>query len=222
MLLSRQGTNCFPLQNLEASLYHVIHGSDCASTADIEEVLVLLIKTGADIYERDLEHGTISDLVCSRITAYRIESREYQNSRNHDFVLRELWSRALTRCGFDAEDVIQTSLRLEKSALAFKSQSEAGLGLISPRVFCTICEDDEESEIDNEDYEDFSEEDKCGTIYDESEESIEVDNEMDTFRDEQSASSEGLMEMDPEESNRPFLSSEDRIFLEQDAQVWME
>ena len=220
LLISRQGSNRFPIQNLEACLHWIIQGSEFCSPVNLEEVLVLLIRAGADVLQRHPHHGTVSDLASSAKACYIYG--DSGSEHNGDFALRELWSRALTRSGFDAEKVIETSLRLPRSPFALKSREEGRSGAIAPGVFYKIPSKYEESETEDENYEDASEEGKRETMYDSSEEDSEEDDEMDDFSDDQSASSGAQMELDPRETNSFSLSSEDRMLLEQDAKVWTE
>ena len=58
-----------PVQNLSNCLHLAVHGSSYASASEIKDVLALLIKAGADVYERDEWGNTVSDAVCDPYTA---------------------------------------------------------------------------------------------------------------------------------------------------------
>ena len=96
LLLSRQGQAGLPTQNLHGSLLSAICGSYFVDADDMKEVLVLLVKAGANIHDK-LYGMTVSDFACERRAAYALVTG-YQCSR--DLRLRRIWSDALSACGY--------------------------------------------------------------------------------------------------------------------------
>ena len=78
----------------------------------MKAAVILLIREGADVYARDHRRHSVSDIACSKKTKTRHapEQRRY----NHDLLLREIWTEALSACGCNAEEVISTGTRMEE------------------------------------------------------------------------------------------------------------
>ena len=114
LLLHRQGKGGLPIQHLNGCLHSAILGSFRADLEDMKAALILLIRGGADVYDRDDREHSVSDIACSKETKFRHAVERYQSCYNHDLLLRKIWTEALNACGYDAEEVISTSTRLEE------------------------------------------------------------------------------------------------------------
>ena len=82
------------------------------------EALILLIREGADVYAKDHSERSVSDVACCTETEWRDGSEltpgRYKKRVNHNLRLKEIWTEALSACGYDAEEVISTSMRVEE------------------------------------------------------------------------------------------------------------
>ena len=112
LLLRRQGEGGLPVQNLDSCLHQAIYGSKHASQNEVIEVLILLIKGGANVYAENFEKETVSQIACCRTTSWSLYSHDYDDNR--DLHLREIWIKALKACSYDAEAVISASVRVEE------------------------------------------------------------------------------------------------------------
>ena len=112
LLLRRQGKGGLPLQHLNGCLHLAILGSKYVDLDEMKAALILLIRGGADVYARDRSGHSVSDIACSKDTKWTNVQR--WNRCNHDLLLREIWTEALSACGFDAEEVISTGTRMEE------------------------------------------------------------------------------------------------------------
>ena len=112
LLLRRQGKGGLPIQHLNGCLHLAILGSPYADLDEMKAALILLIRGGADVYARDHCEHSVSDIACSKETNFRHAPK--QNRSNHDLTLREVWTEALSACGYDAEEVISTCTRIEE------------------------------------------------------------------------------------------------------------
>ena len=111
LLLRRSGTQEIPVQNLVGCLYLAIRETHLAEPDELKGILNALLQAGADPYER-AEYETVSEVTCDPHVML-CDSRMARR-HNHDLVLRDIWSQALTACGYDAEEVISNSLRLRE------------------------------------------------------------------------------------------------------------
>ncbi len=112
LLLRRQGKGGLPIQHLNGCLHLAISGSLYTGLDEMKAALVLLIRGGADVYARDHRGHSVSDIACSKETEFAHFPGKYR--RNHDLALREIWTEALSACGYDAEEVISTGTRMEE------------------------------------------------------------------------------------------------------------
>lgn len=207
-------------------------GSDYASLLEMEQVLVRLIKAGANILQRHDYYRSVFEMACSESTCYYTSSNGGSRVYNSDFVLKDVLSRALSNCGFDADKEIERGLKSPGLPLTYDRFKEAlertslATGYILHEEWDFIkASCNHRISTTDEDSENTSENDGCETIYEDSEdecENIQDDDSSSINEVEEFASSGEPMEEDPEISNPPFLNSEARLFLEQDAQVWMD
>lgn len=109
-----QDVSKFHDQDLTGCLHFVIKGSSCECPEGLTNALTLLIKRGANVYARDAYGLSVSDHACSARTKWRDDSDRLDGKYNHDLRLRVLWTEALNASGYDAEDVISRSLRVEE------------------------------------------------------------------------------------------------------------
>ena len=112
LLLRRQGKGGLPMQDLNGCLHFAILGSHYAELDEMKAALILLIRGGADVYARDRRGRSVSDIACSKETKWKYPPGHYRC--NHDMPLRKIWTEALNACGYDAEEVISTSMRMEE------------------------------------------------------------------------------------------------------------
>ena len=114
-LLRRQGTGGLPIQHYNGCLHSIISGSPYVDLDDVKAALILLIRGGADVYARN-DHGySVSDLTCRKDIGITYAVGKYEMyRRNHDHLLRKIWMEALSACGYDADEVISTSMRMEE------------------------------------------------------------------------------------------------------------
>ena len=96
----------------DSSLHLAIENSSSRSAKDIKDVLVLFIRHGADVYAKDSSGRSVSSIVSDKGT---IVSKPWDDVKcyNSDLQLRKVWAEALTTCGYDTEEVISSSLRIE-------------------------------------------------------------------------------------------------------------
>ena len=117
LLLRRQGKGGLPIQELDGCLHKAILGSYYADQDGIREVLILLIRAGADVYARDDSRRSVSYIACRAETKWIDNSTSYGKSRyeelSNDLRLRKIWTEALSACGHDAEEVISTTMHLK-------------------------------------------------------------------------------------------------------------
>ena len=118
LLLHRQGKGGLPIQHLNGCLHMAILGSYYADLDEMKAALILLIRGGADVHSRDNVYASdnswysVSDIACSKETKWLDPPGHYRC--NHDMPLRRIWTEALNACGYDAEEVISTSMRMEE------------------------------------------------------------------------------------------------------------
>ena len=111
-LLRRPGKGGLLIQHLDGCLHSAILGSPYADRDETKAALILLIREGADVYARDCQGRSVSDIACTKRT--RISYTLHQYGYNHDLLLRKIWMEALSECGYDAEEVISTTTRVEE------------------------------------------------------------------------------------------------------------
>ncbi len=84
----------------------------------IREALILLVKWGADVYARDDSGRTVSQIACCRKTRWFdrscLDRRHEGRFFNRDLRLKEIWMDVLSECGYDPEEVISASVRVEE------------------------------------------------------------------------------------------------------------
>lgn len=119
LLLHRQGKGGLPIQQLHGCLHLAILGSHHAEIDELTDALILLIREGADIYARDRSGYSVSDIACCKKTRWRYGANYgpdhfFESPYNLDLRLRSIWMEALTACGYDAEEVISSSTRIEE------------------------------------------------------------------------------------------------------------
>ena len=118
LFLCRQGKGGLPIQNLDGCLHNAIHGTIIGSQYELKKTLTLLVKGGADVYARDDLGRTVSEIACCTETRwYNGSWLDFQTSRrtvNFDLRLKKIWMDALSVCGYDPEEVISASKRVEE------------------------------------------------------------------------------------------------------------
>ena len=113
LLLRRQGKGGLPIQHLNGCLQYAVFGSDYADLDEMKAALILLIRGGADVYARDRHGRSVSDIACNELTRFMDAANPYRWCHNHYLPLRRTWTEALSACGYDAEEVISSSTRME-------------------------------------------------------------------------------------------------------------
>ena len=85
-----------------------IYGSDMESPEGLRDALILLIINGADVYARNGDGRSATDIANDARTEWRYDRWWHINS---DLRLKDIWSEALTACGYDPEEVFDKSLQ---------------------------------------------------------------------------------------------------------------
>ena len=122
LLLDRGADPRYRVQNYGSCLHYAILGSSMESPEGLRDSLILLVKNGADVYSRDTCGCSVSDIACEPKTEWRISPTRRQDNRN--LQLQEIWAEALTACGYDAEEVMSSSIRVEESSESDDNVSE--------------------------------------------------------------------------------------------------
>lgn len=112
LFLRRQGKAGLPIQNLYGCLHKAIYGTCFAHQHELRGALVLLVSRGADVYARDDLGRTVSEIACCKKTKYYVTYGK--RTVNRDLCLKEIWMYALSVCGYDPEEVISASVRVEE------------------------------------------------------------------------------------------------------------
>lgn len=114
LFLRRQGQGGLPIQNLHGCLHEAIHGTAIGCQQEIIETLILLVRGGADVYARDDSGLTVSEIVCCKKTKWFCGSRYWRPRVKRNLRLKKIWINVLSVCGYDPEEVISASVRLEQ------------------------------------------------------------------------------------------------------------
>lgn len=138
LLLRRQGKGGLPIQHLNGCLHSAILGSQYVDLDEMKAALILLIRGGADVYARDYRGHSVSDIACSKETRYQHAPAHI--GYNHDLLLREIWTEALSACGYDAEEVISAGMRMEE----LPDDDDESTSAQHEEYNCTGCDDSEE------------------------------------------------------------------------------
>lgn len=118
LFLCRQGKGGLPIQDLHGCLHKAIHGTPLGRQHELTEALILLVKWGADVYARDNSGRTVSEIACRKKTKWYnrswLDIRYCRRTVNRDLRLKEIWMEVLSECGYDPEEVISASVRVEE------------------------------------------------------------------------------------------------------------
>ena len=117
LFLCRQGKGGLPIQNLHGCLHEAIHGTAIECQQEIIETLILLVEAGADLYGRDEFGRTVSEIACRKTTLWYEGSPDFYSGKsrvNHDLRLKQIWMDVLSVCGYDPEEVVSASVRVEE------------------------------------------------------------------------------------------------------------
>ena len=163
-LLDRSENRKLPYQNLTGCLFLAIRGSYFVNALGIRDVIVRLIKAGADVYGRDERDHTVSDVVCDPDIMWW-DSVEWRlngiwlDRDNYDLRLKRIWLEALSECGMDAEKVFADSHHSQgqhehvfDSAFDTTSSEEEGSSM-DETEYSVIEELEDGSDIGNDDIE---------------------------------------------------------------------
>ena len=85
-----------------------IYGSDMESPEGLRDALILLIMNGADVYARDSDGLSATDIANDVDTEWWYDDKRYMDS---DRRLRDIWLEALAACGYDPEEVNYRNLQ---------------------------------------------------------------------------------------------------------------
>lgn len=106
-----------PTQNLDGCLHLALWGSYFGKSLRVK-ALILLIKAGADVYAENQHGFTVSEYAC--MSRKQFNDAPNDSLMHHSSIcfsgLRKGWIKALTACGYDAEEVISRSVRIDKIA----------------------------------------------------------------------------------------------------------
>ena len=123
LLLRLQESAALPPQDFTSCLHFALCGGVYEGPEGLTNVLILLIEAGADIYAKDQSGDSASDIACTAAKRWcdgtakqwcdgSISGFLYRH--NYDLRLKEIWVNALTACGYNAEEVISSSMRIEE------------------------------------------------------------------------------------------------------------
>lgn len=215
--LLRLSGSKLPVQNLSWTLENAIHGSRRADESEIMQVLILLMKNGADVTGQG---HLVSKIVCNPRTKYKV--RHKFGIFNRDLRLRQIWAEALAACGYDAEEFILQSTRFVDFSETDDEGSEDQSETVSDEDEISTTESisqstrfEECSESDDEGCEDQSE-----TVSDEDDISSTEDQPKPPELNEEAFNDEDASR--PDHAYQPPYNSIDLALLEEDARVWQE
>ena len=118
LFLCRQGKGGLPIQNLSGCLHGAIHGSIISRQHELKEASINLVKGGADVYARDNRGRTVSEIACCKKTRWyhgsRLDITRFNGVLNRDLRLKDIWMDVLSECGYDPDEVISASVRVEE------------------------------------------------------------------------------------------------------------
>ncbi|KAI9722050.1 MAG: hypothetical protein M1812_002010 [Candelaria pacifica] len=90
-------------QDLDGCLHQVLCGSCREEREGLTNALILLIDAGADVYAKDVHGCSASERACT--AGYYIYEDYYLQQR-------DIWVEALNACGYNAEEVISSSITI--------------------------------------------------------------------------------------------------------------
>ena len=85
-----------------------IYGSMVESSEGLRDAMILLIENGADVYARDSDGRSATDIANNSETKWLYDYKEHVN---RDLRLKDIWTEALAACGYDPDEVINRSLQ---------------------------------------------------------------------------------------------------------------
>lgn len=149
MLHLHESSN-FPIQNLDGCLHLALEGKFNHAAEAHVQALTLLIKAGADVYAKNRHGFTVSEYACMSSEEFNdapsdlINPHRYKGSRD----LRGRWVEALNACGYDAEEVISRSVRVEEISDSESDDDENedkddGVSLFTDNDFSAIMDSDD-------------------------------------------------------------------------------
>ena len=86
-----------------------IYGSILESPEGLRDALILLIMSGADVYARDSDGWSATEIANNPGTLWCCDNQK--KHRNSNLRLKDIWTEALAACGYDPEEVINRSLQ---------------------------------------------------------------------------------------------------------------
>ena len=207
LFLCRQGKGGLPIQNLDGCLHEVFHGTVIGRQHELTEALILLVEAGADVYARDNTRRTVSEIACCKKTKWYngswLDIRYCTKTVNRDLRLKEIWMEVLSVCGYDPEEVISASVRLEELP---DSDTESSSDL------------DEEI---NSSASDCSERDNDNTSGQEVESNVAADDvDDDSMSDEEGESDVSADDVIARQPDTIFPHHHESLLLEGDAELW--
>ena len=119
----------------KSALLLAIKGSRAATCKDIEHVLYLLLQKHADPYMKDNRGVTVSHLACDRSYVFGSNSGPQFNK---NLRLRKIWTFALRRAGYNAEEVMSVGID-SQARLHCHCRKERWLSLESIYCALSIC-----------------------------------------------------------------------------------
>ena len=104
VLLLEKGARAGDLyRNGRSVLHYAIKGSRAATLEDVQQVLCLLLREGANPYVRNKENVSVSHIACDGNSFFESDGNVHSNN---DSRLCEIWTSALSKAGYNAEEVI--------------------------------------------------------------------------------------------------------------------
>ena len=192
-----------------------IYGSRMESLEGLRDALILLIINGADVYARDFDGRSATDIANDPETKWWYDDECYLNG---DMGLKDVWSEALAACGYDPEEVNYRNL------LAVEiSDSDDDMGGDEGDY------DSEGEDEDEDDYDISQAEDEDNVITHQDDENItrsqtpelSLDSPRNSFIWETWSPSEESTDDESREQTGPAIQSHfDWSILEDDTNVW--
>lgn len=108
LLISRGADPGLYVQPWGGCLPLAIYGSSMESPEGLRDALILLIMNGADVYARDSDGCSATNIANDATTKWYYNNWWHLNG---DLRLKDIWSEALAACGYDPEEVIYRSLQ---------------------------------------------------------------------------------------------------------------
>lgn len=108
LLLKQGAKTAHTTKNGRPLLHYAIMGSQHVTLSDLEQVLYLFLAKGSDPKAMDENGVTVSQVSCCKNALYLLADCDnvFDHHHNTDLKLRQVWSAALMRAGYTADEVM--------------------------------------------------------------------------------------------------------------------